>query len=169
MGWAFRRDDITDYSPQEYTSSPEAYTTQESFVQGFTDLWFEQFPTRSTQPVALYGQGWYIQDQFKVKPNFTLTYGIRMEHNSNPVCRTNCFARLNGDFASASTSTSTPYNQLIKSGLTSALADLQKIGFEPRVGFSLLPFGSQSPHHHPRRFRHVCRYLPWADRGRLPE
>jgi hypothetical protein len=144
FGWAFRRDDITDYSPQEFTSSPEAYTTQESFVQGYVDLWDENFPSRLTQPVALYGQGWYVQDQFKVKPNFTLTYGMRMEHNSNPICRTNCFARLNGDFASASTNTSTPYNQLIQSGLTSALASLQKIGFEPRAGFSLLPFGAQS-------------------------
>jgi hypothetical protein len=143
-GWAFRRDDITDYSPQEYTSSPEAYTTNGSFEQGYVDLWFEQFPTRPTQPVALYGQGWYGQDQWRVLPNLTLTYGLRMEHNSNPVCRTNCFARLSGAFASASTSTATPYNSLIASGLGKALANLQKIGYEPRAGFAYLPFGAQS-------------------------
>ena len=144
VGWAFRRDDITDYSPQEYTSSPEALATNGSFQQGYVDLWFEQFPTRQTQPVALYGQGGYGQDQWRILPNLTLTYGLRLEHNSNPVCRTNCFARLNGAFASASTSTATPYNSLIASGLGKALANLQKVGFEPRAGFNFLPFGSQS-------------------------
>jgi hypothetical protein len=144
IGWDMRRDDITDYSPEEYTSSPEAYTTNGSFQQGYVDLWFEQFPTRNTQPVALYGMGWYVQDQWRTLPNLTLTYGLRMEHNSNPICRTSCFARLSTDFASASTATTTPYNKLISSGLSSALAGLQEIGYEPRFGFDYLPFGPQS-------------------------
>ena len=144
FGWTIRRDDITDYSPGEYTTSPEAVATNGSFQQGYVDLWAENFPTRSTQPVALYAMGWYAQDQWKPVPNLTLTYGLRMEHNSNPVCRTDCFARLSTNFAAASTSTSTPYNKLISSGLEQALASLQMIGYEPRVGFSYLPFGAQS-------------------------
>jgi hypothetical protein len=144
FGWTMRRNDITDYSPQEYTSSPEALDTNGSFQQGYIDLWFEQFPTRNTQPVALYGMGWYAQDQWKILPNLTMTYGLRLEHNSDPVCRTNCFARLSTDFASASTSTTAAYNSLIASGQKQALASLQKIGYEPRVGFAFLPFGPQS-------------------------
>jgi hypothetical protein len=144
FGWTIRRDDITDFSPQEYTSSPEAVDLSSDFQQGYVDEWFEQYPTRPTQPVALYGMGWYGQDQWRVLPNLTVTYGLRMEHNSNPICRTSCFARLSSDFSSASTDTSTPYNQLIKSGLSSALASLQKIGYEPRFGFDYLPFGPQS-------------------------
>jgi hypothetical protein len=144
IGWDMRRDDITDYSPQEYTSSPEAVDLSEDFAQGYVDEWYQQFPTRLTQPVALYGMGWYVQDQWRALPNLTLTYGLRMEHNSNPVCRTSCFARLSSDFSGASTSTSTPYNQLIASGLSKALANLQKIGYEPRAGFDYLPFGPQS-------------------------
>jgi hypothetical protein len=144
VGWTMRRNDITDYSPGEYTTSPEAFTTNGSFEQGYVDDWAENFPTRSTQPVALYAMGWYAQDQLKVMPNLTLTYGLRMEHNSNPICRTNCFARLSSNFASVSTSTSTPYNQLISSGLTQAMKSLQTIGYEPRVGFAFLPFGAES-------------------------
>jgi hypothetical protein len=144
IGWDIRRDDITDYSPQEFTSSPEVLETNASFQQGNVDYWAENFPTRLTQPVALYGMGWYVQDQWRTLPNLTLTYGLRMEHNSNPVCRTACFARLSTDFSSASTATTTPYNQLITSGLSSALANLQKIGYEPRFGFDYLPFGPQS-------------------------
>jgi hypothetical protein len=144
VGWTMRRNDITDYSPSEFTSSPEAYTTNGSFQQGYVDYWFEQFPTRLTQPVALYAMGWYVQDQWKVLPNLTITYGLRMEHNSDPVCRTNCFSRLSGDFSTVSASTSTPYNKLISSGLGQALASLQTLGYEPRFGFAFLPFGSGS-------------------------
>ncbi len=144
FGWTMHRNDVTDFSPGEYTTSPEALATNASFEQGYVDLWFQQFPTRSTQPIALYTMGWYAQDQWKVLPNLTLTYGMRMEHNSNPICRTNCFAHLGSNFANANTSTATPYNKLISSGLTQAMPSLQMIGYEPRVGFAFLPFGADS-------------------------
>jgi hypothetical protein len=144
FGWTMRRDDLTDFSPSEFTGSPEAVATNGSFQQGYVDEWYEQFPTRSTQPVALYTMGWYAQDQWKMMPELTVTYGLRMEHNSDPICRTNCFARLSTDFSGASTSTSTAYNSLISSGLGSALKSLQLIGYEPRIGFAYLPFGTNS-------------------------
>jgi hypothetical protein len=144
VGWTMRRDDVTDYSPSEYTSSPEASTTAGSFQNGYVDLWFEQFPTRTTQPVSLYDMGWYVQDQWKVKPNFTLTYGLRMEHNSNPLCIKDCFAHLYGNFANAPTTKDTPYNQIIDAHLHQAMNNLQVMGWEPRIGFAYLPFGSGS-------------------------
>jgi hypothetical protein len=63
VGWDMRRNDITDHSLQEFTSSPEVRQTNGSFQQGHADYWAENFPTRLTQPVALYGMGWYIQDE----------------------------------------------------------------------------------------------------------
>ncbi len=162
VGWVMRRDDLTDYDIAVYSTSPEAVATAAapaidpatglpsgptlpgSFEEGYVDEWYQQFPTRSSEPIALYTMGWYAQDQWKALPNLTITYGLRMEHNSNPLCRTNCFARLSGSFASVSTSTTTPYNTMITSGLTQALPSLQKIGFEPRVGFDYLPAGANS-------------------------
>ncbi len=149
FGWTIRRNDVTDYSPQEYTASPEAVSLNTaanalSFQNGQVDEWYQQFPQRLTQPVALYAMGWYVQDQWKVKPNLTVTYGIRFEHNSNPVCQTNCFARLNGDFSTVSTSPDTPYQDLIKYGQHQAFQDLQKIGYEPRIGFAFTPMGADS-------------------------
>jgi hypothetical protein len=156
VGWTMHRNDVTDFSPQEYTTSPEAYDTAAawdseagamvpgSFDEGYIDVWFQQFPTRPTQPVALYTMGWYVQDQWKPVSNLTLTYGIRMEHNSDPICRTSCFAHLSGDFSTVSTSTATAYNKLISSGLTQGMPSLQLLGYEPRVGFAYLPFGSGS-------------------------
>ena len=140
VGWTIRRNDVTDYSPSEYTASPEAVAFNSSFQTGQTDEWFQQFPQRSTQPVALYAMGWYIQDQWKFKPNLTLTFGMRFEHDSNPICVTNCFARLTGDFSTVSTSANTPYQQLIKFGQHQAFNSLQVLGYEPRVGFAYTPF-----------------------------
>jgi Carboxypeptidase regulatory-like domain len=139
LGWTIRRNDVTDYSPSEYTASPEAVGFNSSFQTGQIDEWFQQFPQRATQPVALYAMGWYIQDQWKVKPNLTVTYGMRFEHDSNPVCQTNCFARLPSDFNTVSTSPNTPYQSLIKYGQHQAFNSLQMIGYEPRIGFAYTP------------------------------
>jgi len=139
FGWTLRRNDVTDYNPSEFTASPEAIAFNSSFQMGQVDEWFQQFPQRPTQPVALYAMGWYIQDQWKFKPNLTLTYGIRFEQDSNPVCQTNCFARLSDDFYSVSTSPDTPYQNMIKSSQHQAFNSLQKIGVEPRIGFAYSP------------------------------
>ncbi len=149
VGWTMRRDDVTDWSPQEYTQSPEAVVFNTpgdalSFQNGYVDEWFQQFPTRPTQPVALYVQGAYVQDEWKATPGLTVTYGMRFEHNSNPVCQDNCFARLPGWFGSASSSATTPYNQIILSGRHRAFTGFQHVGYEPRIGFAYLPFGPGS-------------------------
>ncbi len=143
FGWTMRRNDVTDYSPSVLTTPlAEAFNTTgniTSFQNGQTDVYVQQFPQRLTQPVALYAMGWYIQDQWKVLPNLTVTYGMRFEHNSNPVCNTNCFARLPGDFSDASTSGDTPYQNIIQFGQHRAFNSLQSIGYAPRVGFAYLP------------------------------
>jgi hypothetical protein len=144
FGWTIRRDDVTDYSPSEYTASPEAVALNGSFQTGTVDEWVQQFPQRTTQPVALYAMGWYLQDQWKIFPNLTVTYGMRFEHDSNPVCQTNCFSRLVSDFGSVSNSADTPYQNMILSGQHSAFGSLQKVGYEPRIGFAYLPWGPDS-------------------------
>ena len=141
FGWTIRRDDVTDYSPSTYTASPEAVAFNSSFQTGQTDLWFQQFPQRATQPVALYVMGWYVQDQWKMFPNLTVTYGMRFEHDSNPICITDCFSRLTGDFSTVSNSANTPYQNLIKYGQHQAFQGLQILGYEPRIGFAYQPFG----------------------------
>jgi hypothetical protein len=143
FGWTIRRNDVTDYSPSVFTTA-EAIALNTtgnalSFQNGQVDRWAQQFPERLTQPVSLYAMGWYIQDQWKVLPSLTVTYGLRMEHNSNPVCHTNCFSRMPGDFSDASTSGDTPYQNIIQYGQHRAFNSLQAIGWAPRVGFAYLP------------------------------
>lgn len=140
LGGALRRDDVTDYSPDSNVV-PFLSTSEASFNAGTADAYQQQFPTHYDQPVALYTLGLYIQDQWKLAPNFTLTYGMRFEHNSNPICKTNCFSQLAGNFGSLPTSTSTPYSSLISTNLNASFQNFQKVGYEPRVGFAWSPMG----------------------------
>jgi len=154
FGFSMRRDDVTDYGPSVLTT-PEVITFQgsaanqdpaaASFNSGNDLFLVQNFPSRSTQPVALYTMGFYGQDSWKALPNLTLNAGLRIEHNSNPVCITNCYGRLAGDVASlAGSSLSTPYNQLIVANQHKAFGDFQKLAFEPRMGFAYSPFGADS-------------------------
>ena len=112
FGYYFRRDDVTDYSPGVNTT-PETYATETDFAAGSFDLYAQQYPTRLTQPVALYNEAGYFQDEWKPVPNLTVTAAVRVEHNSNPVCQTNCFDSFGTDFAGVSTDPTTPYNSMI--------------------------------------------------------
>ena len=143
FGWTMRRDDISDYTPSEvnynYAGAENIIYDQGDFAAGYSDVWAERFPQRLSQPVALYVMGWYGQDQWKVTPKLTLTGGLRLEHNSNPVCVTNCVANLSQNFNSLPTSSTTPYNTLIASGRHQGFFDEQAIAWEPRLGFAWVP------------------------------
>lgn len=159
FGYYFRRDDVTDYSPGVETT-PLAESTESSFagespylgpgqpapvpITPSLDYYTQQYPTRPTQPIALYNEAVYFQDEFKPVPNLTITAAVRVEHNSNPVCHSNCFATFTGDFAGVSTDPTTPYNAMIRSGVYRAFPDFQKYSIQPRFGFAWLPFGQGS-------------------------
>jgi hypothetical protein len=148
LGWSIRRDDVSDFDPGVYTT-PIIESTFESFASGYTDFFLQAYPNRLSQPIALYNMGGYVQDTWKALPNLTVTYGIRLEHNSNPTCLTNCFGYANGDFYSLPDTpgpnygiNDTPFNELLASNQHRAFPNLQKVGYEPRMGFSWQPLGA---------------------------
>jgi hypothetical protein len=146
VGFNIRRNDVTDF-PQVESTVPVDEVQEESFAAGLTDIFIQRFPTRAEQPIALYNLGSYVQDEWKVMPNFTLTAGMRFEHNSNPTCLTNCFAYLANDVYSTPTANTVPYNAavtggIIKSGQRQAFSDFQKVGYQPRVSFAWQPAGT---------------------------
>ncbi len=148
FGYTFRRDDISDYTASEHNikfgGGENIIYDQSDFAAGYTDVWAERFPKRLANPVALYVEGAYVQDQYKPVPNLTLTLGLRLEHNSNPICRTNCVTNFATDFASLPTSSATPYNTLFAAGRKRGFLAQQQIAYEPRIGFSFLPGGPDS-------------------------
>ena len=144
LGYNFRRDNITDIQGVE-TTSTIAETTAESFSTGLIDYEFiQRFPQRPTQPVAVYNEGAYVEDAYKVASNLTLTAGLRFEKNSNPTCITNCFSVLANPIGSIPTSTSAPYNAAVSGGLISAnrhqaFTGYQSFAVMPRIGFNWQP------------------------------
>lgn len=146
-GVYYRRDDITDYNPSFFTTpqvlADETVGGSFNSGRGF-DQYSQQFPTRNTQPVALYNLAGYVQDTWKAKPNLSVTAAVRFEHNSNPVCGTNCYAYTNGDFASLNPLPTTPYSTLITSGQHAAFPSFQAISVNPRVGFTFSPLGADT-------------------------
>jgi len=139
VGFTMRRDDVTDYSPSQRVVGEAYAQNNDNFAAGYIDQWAQRFPTRLTQPLAVYTMGAYIQDQWKALPNLTLTAGLRVEHNSNPICLTNCFSNLSDSFSNLSALPTTPYNTLFASGRHRAFLQQQAVALNPRFGFAYLP------------------------------
>jgi hypothetical protein len=144
FGIDFRRNLVTDYTPGGFqaTIPLAAFATEASFFAGSADTFGQAFATRPTEPLGVYSFGLYAQDEWAVRPDFKLTLSLRAEHNSNPICVTNCFARLASSFSLISHNPAQPYNQAIDSGLHTALPNYQSIAWEPRIGFAWQPFGN---------------------------
>jgi hypothetical protein len=100
----------------------------------------QSFPQSPNQPVRLYEVAGYIQDEWKIKPNLTITPALRLEHASNPTCVTDCFSQLGVPLADIGTVQ--PYNQLIQINRREALLGYQNLQWEPRISFAWQPFGT---------------------------
>jgi hypothetical protein len=146
FGAGFRRNDLTDYTPGGFDATiPVAtFNTESSFLNGSADTFEQAFATRATEPLALYSLGMYAQDEWSVRHDLKVTLSLRAEHNSNPICVTNCFARLANQFSRISHDINQPYNAAIQTGLHQALPDFQAISWEPRIGFAWQPLGSKT-------------------------
>jgi outer membrane receptor protein involved in Fe transport len=146
FGVNYHRNDVTDFGPGEFTAGLALPFTLQDFFNGGSsgDLLQQNFPSRLTQPIALYGVGFYGQDEWRVTPNLHLTLALRLDHNSNPVCQTNCFSRLVAPFTSLdhANSQNVPYNQTILTGLHQAYPATDGVVWQPRLGFTYSPFSN---------------------------
>ncbi len=151
FGENFRRYDVSDHN--FFFNYPRAvFNNLQSYVDGLA-LELEQADNlKSNVPVALWGIGGYVQDEWSVKSNFKLTLGLRLERSSNPICQINCFTDFTGpaasvpSFAAAAAGndpTVVPYNAAnggdIVAGLHSAYHGVPMVEWSPRVGFSWSP------------------------------
>jgi hypothetical protein len=142
FGANFRRYDITDYAVSEGVNPAAVFLSTTSFFNGTSDEFVQNYNTRSSEPVALWGLGLYAQDEWRVAKNLKITLGLRAEKDSNPVCQTNCAAQFTGPFDTLSTNNSTPYNQLVTAGLHQIFRSVDAIDFAPRFGFAWNPGGN---------------------------
>ena len=124
--------------------------TLDAFYQGgvdsnspntdFTQL-SQSFPSNTSAPVRFNHLGLYGQDEWQARSGLMLTFAMRVEHQSNPVCESRCFARLAGPFNSVSHDPTQPYNQAILVKQKQAFENRDGILLSPRLSFAWQPFG----------------------------
>ena len=144
FGANFLRDDISDHDFGGLTSGDTfGLETMNDFYNGNATFFAKSFPTSLNEPMKLYSLGGYVQDGWSVTPSLRLTLAIRTDHNSNPVCNHNCFARLITPFNRLGHNSATPYNQIIQTGLAKAFYGYDHWNWQPRFGFAWQPFGTR--------------------------
>ncbi|MGD0617173.1 MAG: TonB-dependent receptor [Bryobacteraceae bacterium] len=142
-GMNYHRNDVTDLSFGVFNNPLVFELSTTDFYNGggpSTLLYDQSFPTQAEQPIALYMLGLYVEDDWKVTRNLKINLALRADHNSNPVCQTNCFAELSSPFSSLNHDPTIPYNQMIDNGLHQAYPATTNIVWEPRLGFAWSPF-----------------------------
>jgi hypothetical protein len=155
FGENFRRYDISDHN--FFVNTPLVYwgystDSLQSFADGVAYQYRRNFNPSSDVPIALWGMGVYGQDEWKATHNLKLTLALRVEHNSNPVCQTNCFDNLTGAFVNTASGQAgalhdgseddVPYSSDIKTGQHQAYQKVDALLWSPRLGFSWDPRGN---------------------------
>jgi len=145
FGANFHRDDVTDFDYGVNTSGTLVDLTMQSLFNGNVDFYSQNYPTRLSQPIALYNLGFYVGDEWRISPRLKVSLSLRLDHNSNPVCQTNCFAALTKPFTTLAqdpNAANLPYNKVIKTGLHQAYPSTDIVVWQPRLGFTWSPFAN---------------------------
>jgi hypothetical protein len=147
FGVNFRRYDVSDHN--FFYNSPVVYLGYtpnglQNFADGLAYQYRQSLNVASDVPIALWGLGAYVNDDWHVKSNLKITLGLRSERNSNPVCQFNCFANFNGTFSGLASVTSSnqgnvPYSNDISYNQHQAFPGVDAVDWSPRIGFSWSP------------------------------
>jgi|HubBroStandDraft_1064217.scaffolds.fasta_scaffold02263_7 hypothetical protein len=143
-GINWRKNDVQDFDYGSYTSGLELEGSLNNFFYGGAapggfDLLEQKFLTAPSEPIFLWNMGIYGQDEFRVGRNLKITAALRIDHNANPQCNTNCFSQFAVPFTELDHDASIPYNQAIETNLHTAYYSTDKVVWQPRVGFAWSP------------------------------
>jgi hypothetical protein len=140
VGVNFRRDDVSDFTASQ-GSYPAIESSMADFAAGFADVIQQNFALHTSQPLAFYSFGVYGQDEFRVSQKLKLTLALRADRNSGGTCQSNCVARASQPFQTLNHDPSVPYNQMLTTGGSQILPDVEKVVIEPRLGVAFSPSG----------------------------
>jgi outer membrane receptor protein involved in Fe transport len=140
FGANVRKNFVATYAYGSNTSGLYTFNSMTDFVNGNLangSTYAQAFAGIGAENLTMYSAGFYGQDEWKVRPNLTLTLALRLDRNSNIKCGVGCFNELAGQpFGQLAHSATIPYNAAIKTGLTEAFPSVEPIVPEPRVGMA---------------------------------
>jgi hypothetical protein len=92
------------------------------------------FPSSLSEGIRIVSLDLYAMDTWKVRPNVTLTLGLRATWNSDPLSANNAFSDLAGgnDFFSLNHDVNTPYSQIINPSAGLLAYSTPLIEWQPR-------------------------------------
>jgi hypothetical protein len=152
FGFKYHKNYVSDHDLGQLTTPLTLPITLGDFANGgdpnapgtIGTLIQENFPQNQNVPIRIYQVGGYIQDDWKIKSNLTISPALRIEHSSNPICVTSCFAQFAVPFSQIVADQTAPYNEEIEVNRRNALLYLRPVQWEPRISFAWSPFGAAS-------------------------
>jgi hypothetical protein len=143
-GINWRKNNVADYDYGLYTSGLVLEGSLNNFYDGGVapggfDYLQQKYLTAPYEPMALWNMGIYGQDEFRIGRNLKITAALRIDHNANPQCNTNCFSQFAVPFTELDHDPTIPYDQAIQTNLHTAYYGTDKVVWEPRVGFAWSP------------------------------
>jgi hypothetical protein len=146
FGVNFRRNRVTDFTYEEGKVGSNFFFSLADFADGATNpntgsFYSQVFAPLQDAHIRFYNLGIYAQDEWSVKSNLKITWGLRMDRTANPTCLDNCFSRLTSPFTSSGfqTGASIPYDQSIQTGLSHPYYSIDPIVPNPRLGIVWSP------------------------------
>ena len=148
FGGKFRRNDATDFDYLLVSTRIGVIVplSLAAFYNGGVDpatgtptLLDQAFSAHTEHAIATYTVGGYIEDEWRITPNFSTTLALRLDHPSNPVCQDRCFAHAVAPFPSLDHTATIPYNRTIVEGGKQALTGLTNLEVQPRLSFAWQP------------------------------
>ena len=128
-----RRLDVSDYDLGEGVVPSVIYNDLAQFTYGAASTATVGFPVTQKERIALGNLDMYAMDTFKAGQRWTLTAGLRVTWNGNPVNQHGLFARPAGSFLDMGHDVTQPLNQAIQTNVRYLFPATPLLSWQPRA------------------------------------
>jgi hypothetical protein len=128
-----RRLDVSDYDLGEGVVPSVTYNDLAQFTYGAASTATAAFPVTQKERITLGNLDMYAMDTFKASQRWTLTVGLRVTWNTNPVNQHGLFARPAGSFLNLSHDVTQPLNQVIQTNVRNLFPGTPLLSWQPRA------------------------------------
>ncbi len=128
-----RRLDISDYDLGEGVVPTVIYNDLAQFTYGAASTATAGFPITQKERIALGNLDMYAMDTFKASQRWTLTAGLRVTWNTNPVNQHGLFARPKGSFLDLTHEVNQPLDQVIQTNVRTLFPGTPLLSWQPRA------------------------------------